>query len=305
MDFPISGVEVFPLWPFLIALTVSFACSLGGVSGAFLLLPYQVSVLGFQGPAVSSTNLLFNIVAIPGGIYRFIREGRMLWPLAILMVVGLLPGVALGVWVRLRFLPDPHAFRIFVGCVLLYIAINLAVSIVRGWRGERVVGRAMSAVQGKPSRGTVQTTEIGWSRFAYRWEGVTYGFNPLAVFLLVAVVGAVGTTYGIGGGSIMAPILVSLFRLPVHTIAGAALTSTFATSVIGVVVYTWIAPSMVAGGASASPDWLLGVLLGAGGFVGIYLGARCQKYVAERGIKMLLCGVLFLVSLRYLGQALL
>ena len=34
---------------------------MGGVSGAFLLLPFQVSVLGFTSPAVSPTNLIFNI----------------------------------------------------------------------------------------------------------------------------------------------------------------------------------------------------------------------------------------------------
>lgn len=298
MEFPISGIEVYPLWPFLIALAVSFACSLGGVSGAFLLLPYQVSVLGFDRPAVSSTNLLFNIVAIPGGIYRFIREGRMLWPLAILMVAGLLPGVALGAWVRLRFLPDPQAFKLFVGLVLLYIAINLARNVLRG---ESRSGKPAPKTE-TGTLGTVRTTELGWRRFAYRWEGTTYAFDPRAIFLLVTVVGAVGTTYGIGGGSIMAPILVSVFRLPVYTIAGAALTSTFATSVLGVVVYTWLAPHLVAGGESASPDWLLGGLLGIGGFVGIYLGARCQKYVPERGIKLLLTGILLFVSLRYVGQ---
>jgi uncharacterized membrane protein YfcA len=69
LTFPISGVEVFPAWPFLVALAVSFVTSMGGVSGAFLLLPYQVSALGFTSPGVSSTNLLYNIVAIPGGIY--------------------------------------------------------------------------------------------------------------------------------------------------------------------------------------------------------------------------------------------
>jgi len=130
MLFPSSGVEVFPLWPLLVAFAVSFCSSLGGVSGAFLLLPYQVSVLGFTTPAVSSTNLLFNIVAIPSGIYRFIREGRMLWPLTAVMVGGLMPGVTLGAYIRLRHLPDPKVFKLFVGCVLLYIGGRLVWDIV-------------------------------------------------------------------------------------------------------------------------------------------------------------------------------
>ncbi|MGO9176354.1 MAG: sulfite exporter TauE/SafE family protein, partial [Desulfobaccales bacterium] len=63
MVFPVSGVEVNPLIPPLIALVVSTFTSMGGVSGGFLLLPFQVSILNFTSPAVSPTNLVYNIVA--------------------------------------------------------------------------------------------------------------------------------------------------------------------------------------------------------------------------------------------------
>jgi len=46
MLFPISGIEVNPIIPFMVAFLVSFFTSMGGVSGAFLLLPFQVSFLG-------------------------------------------------------------------------------------------------------------------------------------------------------------------------------------------------------------------------------------------------------------------
>ena len=295
MNFVVSGVEVFPLWPFLMALGASFLCSMGGVSGAFLLLPYQVSVLGFHKPSVSATNLVFNIVAIPGGVLRFLREGRMQWPLTFLMVAGLVPGAALGVYVRLRYLPDPEAFQRFVGAVLLFIAAHLVYDVWRGRRHRAPVGPA----SGSEGMGAVRTTALGWRRFSYTFAGETYSFSPLAVLFLVTIVGTVGTTYGIGGGSIMAPLLVSVFRLPVYTIAGAALTSTFATSVIGVAAYTWLAPVMTPEAASAAPDWPLGILLGAGGILGIYLGARCQKHVPERWIKAMLAAVLLFLAVKY------
>ncbi len=47
MVFPVSGVEVNPLILPLIALVVSTFTSRGGVSGAFLLLPFQMSSLNF------------------------------------------------------------------------------------------------------------------------------------------------------------------------------------------------------------------------------------------------------------------
>src|SRR4030043_309642 len=102
MTFPVSGVEVSPWIPPLVAFGISFFTSMGGVSGAFLLLPFQMSVLGFTSPAVSATNQLFNVVAIPSGVLRYVREGRMVWPLAFAVVAGTLPGVLVGAVVRVH-----------------------------------------------------------------------------------------------------------------------------------------------------------------------------------------------------------
>jgi hypothetical protein len=49
MVFPVSGVEVNPLIPPLIAMVVSTFTSMG-VSGAFLLLPFPLSLLNFPIP---------------------------------------------------------------------------------------------------------------------------------------------------------------------------------------------------------------------------------------------------------------
>jgi uncharacterized protein len=59
-----------------------------GISGAVLLLPFQVSVLGTPSPAVTPTNLLYNVVATPGGLYRYWRQGRTGGGLAALLMAG-------------------------------------------------------------------------------------------------------------------------------------------------------------------------------------------------------------------------
>jgi len=123
--FPTANIEINPLIPPLVAFVIAFFTSMGGVSGAFLILPFQVSFLGYNTPSVSATNQLFNIIAIPSGVYRYIKEGRMVWPLVRVVVVGTLPGVFIGAIVRIRYLPDPRHFKIFAGLVLLYIAIRM------------------------------------------------------------------------------------------------------------------------------------------------------------------------------------
>jgi hypothetical protein len=80
-----------------------------------LLLPFQVSVLGFTSPAVSATNHLYKVLATPSGVTRYAKEGRMLWPLTWVLVGGTVPGGIIGALVRGVSLPDAAAFRLFAG----------------------------------------------------------------------------------------------------------------------------------------------------------------------------------------------
>ena len=102
-----------------------------GVSGAFLLMPFQVSVLGFAGPAASATNHLYNLVATPGGVWRYAREARIVWPLVAVIVAGAIPGVLAGAWLRVHYLSDPARFKLFLALVLLYLGVRLAFGAAR------------------------------------------------------------------------------------------------------------------------------------------------------------------------------
>ena len=131
MFFQTADIEV-PLWiPPLVAFVVSFFTSMGGVSGAFLLLPFQISFLGYTHPSVSATIQVFNIVAIPSGVYRYWREGRMVWPLTWVVVAGTLPGVFIGAVVRVVYLPNARHFKLFAASVLLYIGLKMVRDLLK------------------------------------------------------------------------------------------------------------------------------------------------------------------------------
>jgi uncharacterized protein len=293
VHFPLSGVEVNPLLPLLVAFAVSALTAPAGVSGAFLLLPFQVSVLGFTSPAVSPTNLVYNIFATPGGVYRYVREGRVVWPLAWTVILGTLPGAFVGALLRVTVLSDPRAFEVFVGLVLLYFGVRLL---------YEVFTRRRSSASGRSASGGGSVRIVGASplRVEYEYGGKTYAFGTPTVFALSLGVGVIGGIYSIGGGSIIAPFLVTVFGLPVYTIAGATLIGTFVTSVAGVAFYELLAATSFGGGAPIAPDWLLGLTLGIGGLAGTYVGARLQRYVPERLIRTVLGTLVMLLALRYI-----
>ena len=293
MYFPIAEIHANPYIIFLTALVVSFFTSMGGISGAFLLLPFQMSFLGYTSPSVSATNHVFNIVAIPSGVYRYIREKRMLWPLAWAITIGTLPGVFIGAWIRIKYLPDPKNFKMFAGFVLLYIGWKLLKDILTKNKKKEKGGQIKA-------NGFHRLTVIESSikRVIFTFGGKEYAYLTLPIYLICFLVGIIGGIYGIGGGSIIAPILVTIIGLPVYVIAGAALLGTFVTSVSGVIFYQILAD--IYPQVPVSPDWMLGALLGSGGFMGMYLGARVQKFVRAVYIKGILTFCILFISLKYI-----
>jgi len=312
--FPVSGVKTNILFPPFVAMFISFFTSMAGVSGAFLLLPFQMSVLGYTAPSVSGTNHVFNIVAIPSGVYRYIKEGRMAWPLTWVIIAGTLPGVFLGYYLRVTCLPDPKAFKLFVGCVLLYIGVRLIKGLLEKTSPKSAASKvldekfkantnkneqASKTAQCLPSHAVVRMRSVSLRKIEYEFWGECYSFNTISMFLLALVVGIIGGAYGIGGGAIIAPFCVAVFHLPVYTIAGAALMGTFITSIAGAIFFSFIP---AAGGVSSMPDWPLGILFGIGGFAGMYLGARLQKFVPQNIIKIVLGIVIVFLAIRYISQ---
>jgi len=263
MFFDVAGITV-PLWlPPLAAFVVSFFGSMAGVSGGVLLLPFQMSVLGYVAPSVSATNLVFNVVAIPGGVLRYAREQRMDWRLAWVIGAGTLPGLLLGWWLRVHWLLDPGVFKVFVGLVMLWLAMRLA-------RHQGPGGSKAAASIVAPGE----------------WD-------VASVMPIALVIGVIGGAYGLGGGAFMAPVLVTMLRLPIHAVAGATLFGTLVTSVAGVALYQFLpAPP----GISTHPDWALGMLFGVGGLAGMYVGARTQKRVSQRMLELGMAAVLALLA---------
>ncbi|MCW8799678.1 MAG: sulfite exporter TauE/SafE family protein [Desulfobacter sp.] len=314
MVFHTAGIEVQPWIPPLVAFGISFFTSMGGISGAFLLLPFQMSFLGYVNPSVSATNQLFNVVAIPSGVFRYWREGRMVWPLTWVVVLGTLPGVFIGAFLRVAYLPDPARFKLFASAVLFYIGVKMIKALLKERNADprpsttriRQFQNMNSCHASRPtdpeglfSNGVTNpdASRFNLKRIRFIFDGQAFDISFWGIFSLSFIVGIVGGVYGIGGGSIIAPFFVTFFRLPVHTVAGATLMGTFITSIAGVAFYQMIAPFFPA--MSVAPDWGLGLLFGLGGMAGMYLGAYCQKYVSATLIKWMLTGIIMLTAIRY------
>ena len=258
-------------WTEIVALVAAYLIAVlaapAGISGAVLLLPFQVSVLGTPSPAVTPTNLLYNVVATPGALYRYWRQKQTGGRLSLILIAGTLPGVIAGSVIRVELLPGPGVFDLVVGAVLVPLGIWLALTRPAGPDGSA-----------RPA-----------------W------LIPAPVLVVVAAaVGCVGGIYGIGGGSILAPILIGS-GLPPAQVAPTALASTFVTSVAGVITFTILS---VHQHGSVAPDWPTGIALGIGGLAGGYTGARIQNRFPDVLIRRLVGILVIAIGARYLWSGL-
>ena len=174
--FATSGVETWLWLPPLAAFVVSFFSSMVGISGAFLLMPFQMSVLGYAGPSASATNLVFNLYATPGGVWRYARDARMAWPLARLIVLGTLPGVVLGFYLRTLYLPDVARFKLFVGAILLFLAWRL-LSEFAPWKSRLHTPTPVGGAK-------LHLVRSDWRRMEFMLGEHAYGFPVPAMLAL-------------------------------------------------------------------------------------------------------------------------
>ncbi len=248
---------------FLFALVIATLTAPVGISGAVFLLPVQFSILHVPSPSVTPTNLLFNVVAAPGALLRYRKQNQLTGPLTRQLVAGTLPGVILGSVIRVYLAAGPRTFHLLAACVLVPIGVWLLI------RDPKAPGKGRRQLQ------------------------------PRTITSMALLVGVAGGIYGIGGGSILGPILVGS-GMSVAVVAPAALASTFLTSLAGAATYALL--SLTTSGDIA-PDWALGLVCGVGGLIGAYLGARLQPRMPEKALRLLLGTLAVALGIVYLVQA--
>lgn len=242
---------------------IAFVCALiatpAGMTGAFLLVPIQLSVLGVPAAKVPATNLLFNVISAPAATLRHARAGRIDRSFVLPLLVGSLPGVIVGAVLRARVFTSPEVFKYFVAVVLCVIGLR----ILFGRREPRDGAHGLAA-----------------------WQLASMAF----------VAGVVGAIYGVGGGVLTAPTLVAL-GVAVASFAPATILVTLICSVVGIVAFTLLAtadfPSQpdITLGLAIGAGGLIGSWVGAG------LTARLDEKLLARivGVLTLLLAVRVLV----------
>lgn len=182
----------------LLGLTVGVSSGLFGIGGGIIILPALVYLLKFDTRVAVGTSLLSVILPAIAGVVSYALEANVNLLMAVLLAAGSIVGAPIGSWL-LSILPQRAVKWGFIAFMILVI-VSLFLVV--------------------PTRDSV--VDIGW----------LFGAGLMALGLFTGVMSGL---LGIGGGVIVVPLLVVLFKESDLVAKGTSLLMVIATGISGTV----------------------------------------------------------------------
>ncbi|MET0744485.1 MAG: sulfite exporter TauE/SafE family protein [Microvirga sp.] len=283
---PIAEMPVSVLLILGMGAAVGFISGLFGIGGGFLMTPLLI-FLGIP-PAVAVATQSAQIVASSTtSALGALRRNALDLKLGAILISGGLVGSGLGVW---SFAAARRAGQLDLVIVVSYVTLFTVVGslMMRESVREFWVKRKGGSVRAR-RRGGDHAPYLGWPlRMRFPRSKLYASVLPIIGFSLF--VGFAGALLGIGGGFIMVPALLYIFRVPTAVVVG---TSQFQ------IVCTTLVTLLLHAVANQAVDIVLATLLIVGGVFGAQFGARAGRNLRAELFRFLLAILLLAVGLRF------
>jgi uncharacterized membrane protein YfcA len=265
---------------------VGFISGLFGIGGGFLMTPLLI-FLGIP-PAVAVATQSAQIVASSTtSVLNAFRRKALDFKLGGILVAGGFIGSVLGVWF---FAAARRAGQLDLVIVVSYVTLFMVVgslmlkeSIREYWAKRR--GRVIRVKR----RAGEHAPYLFWPlRTRFHRSKLYASVIPILGFALF--VGFVGALLGIGGGFIMVPALLYIFRVPTSVVVGTSQFQIVCTTLVALILHAV---------ANQAVDIVLAMLLIVGGVFGAQFGARAGRNLRAELFRFLLAILLLAVGLRF------
>ena len=266
---------------------VGFISGMFGVGGGFLMTPLLIFV-GIP-PAVAVATEASQIAASSmTGSIAYWRRRAVDFKLGGVLLLGGLCGTVLGV---LFFNAMRRVGQLETVIVLSYV------TLLGGIGGLMLIESLRALVMSrKGPRRRRQAGSHAWYeglplKVRFHRSGLYISVIPLLVLALF--IGFAGAVLGIGGGFILVPALIYIFRVPTAVVVGTSLFQ---------ILFTMVAATLLHATTNHSVDIVLAVLLIVGGVFGAQFGARAGANIRSEYFRFLLALLVLGVGLRFAGD---
>jgi uncharacterized membrane protein YfcA len=282
---PIAEIPVSVLLILAMGAAVGFISGLFGIGGGFLMTPLLI-FLGIP-PAIAVGTQQAQIAAssTTSALAAWRRDAIDLKLAGFLLGGGFL-GTLLGV---LFFSLMRRAGQLELVIVVSYVSLFTVVgglmlkeSVSEFWRSRRGAGRPVRRAGDHPAY-----LGLPWRM---RFPRSKLYASVIPILGLAMFIGFAGAVLGIGGGFILVPALLYLFRVPPAIVIG---TSQFQ------ILWTTLAATVLHAIVNDAVDVVLALMLIVGGVFGAQFGARAGRNLRAELFRFLLALLVLAVGLRF------
>ena len=283
---PIAEMPVSVLLILGLGAAVGFISGLFGIGGGFLMTPLLI-FLGIP-PAVAVASQSAQIVASSTtSALGALRRNALDPKLGGMLVAGGLVGSALGVWF---FAAARRAGQLDLVIVVSYVTLF---TVVGSLMLKESIREFWSKRRGGPVRPRRRAGDhapyLAWPLRMRFYRSKLY-VSVIPVLGLSLFVGFAGALLGIGGGFIVVPALLYVFRVPTAVVIGTSQFQILCTAILALILHAV---------ANQAVDIVLAILLIVGGVFGAQFGARAGRNLRAELFRFLLAILLLGVGLRF------
>jgi uncharacterized protein len=264
---------------------VGFISGMFGIGGGFLMTPLLI-FLGIP-PAVAVATVAPQIAASSfTGVLSYWRRNALDIRLGLVLIAGGVAGTGLGVWF---FNAMRRLGQLELVIVVSYVSLFGIVGMLMLADSIKAI---LSARRGVPHR-ALRAGDHAWYAglpLRLRFAKSKLYISVIPLLALAAAIGFAGAVLGIGGGFLMVPALIYLFRVPAMIVVGTSLFQ---------ILFTMLAATVLHAATNQSVDMLLALLLIVGGVFGAQFGARTGQTLKGDTFRLLLAVLVLGVGIRF------
>lgn len=253
--------------------------SIAGLGGGIFFVPALLFFANAYIPGsmtaqvAAATSLIVIAVTALSSSISYLKQKKVDVQSALLFFIGSAPGAIVGVYLN-KLLPL-EGFTLLFGLFQLLMFVLMMI------------------------KDKLKPRNIQWEvkRHFVDHEGneYEYGYSRWTAILIAFFVGITSSLFGVGGGVLMVPAMMILFRFPPHIATATSMLVIFFSAVIGSVTNV----------LHGNIDWLYAVMLAPGAWAGGKLGAIAASKMKGRTIVLVLRVLILGIAIQMIGESIL
>ena len=282
---PIAEMPVSVLLILAMGAAVGFVSGMFGIGGGFLMTPLLI-FLGIPPAIAVGTQSAQIAASSTTSALSAWRRNALDLKLAAVLTAGGIAGTVIGVW---AFAAMRRAGQLDLVVVLSYVTLFTVVGSLMLIESVRDYLRRRRGIT-RPRRRAGGHPAIFGLPLRVKFPRSKLYVSLIPVVGLSFVIGFLGTILGIGGGFIMVPALLYLFRVPTAVVIGTSQVQILCTALLASVLQGWL---------NGVVDIVLAILLILGGVFGAQFGARTGRTIRADTFRILLGALVLAVGVRF------